>query len=213
MSLEVVINFPGDNTTSVAALQTPVADLPLVLTTNFGGTTAVNPVIFPNIQTTISLTSANNASLAEYTIVGTNLSQQIISEVLTGPNADTVPSVEQYHTIISITPNNAGVGIAISAGNIGPATSMWVNGDHFRPYAQTSIRAAVTGTMTYSLVQTLDDPLKTSTPDTFAIEGALTDATTSQFYYLTSPWGGIQAATSETTTGSVRIGILQQGIR
>lgn len=212
MSLETVINFPATAAASVAASQTPDEAGNLILVTNVGNT-PVPPVIFPAIMTTITLTSSSNTSTAHYTLVGENIYGVVTTEVLAGPNVTTVSSVNQYHKLYSISVDSSGAGDPISVGNIGPATSMWVNGDHFRPMAQTSIRAAITGTVNYSMVQTLDDPITTATPDTFAIVAGLTAATTPQFYYLTSPWGGIQATTTAGSTGTVRIGILQQGVR
>lgn len=241
MSQEVIINFPAPNTTSVAPLQTPgvagnlilvsylnAANLPPLTAAptfpfppniSFPAALRYPPVVFPGVQLIISITSAMNASLGTYTLIGEDIRGNVISENLGGPNIGTTTSANLYHKLYAVYVNNAGVGITVSVGytnattNANVSTSMWVNGDHFRPYAQTSIRATITGSITYSIKQTLDDPLQIKTPDIFSINGALDAPTTSEFFYLTSPWGGIQASVSSVTAGSVRIGILQQGVK
>jgi hypothetical protein len=84
------------NLAGVAALQNTTAGVPLTLT--------ASPVVMSPVRF-LQLTSTANMSANLFTVVGTDRSGQRITEVVTGPNANTVPSTMQYATIISITPS------------------------------------------------------------------------------------------------------------
>lgn len=66
----------------------------------------------------ISLTSTNNLSAVNFTITGIQ-NGQIISEVLTGPNATTEYGNEIYDVITSISASGAANGISIGTGHSG----------------------------------------------------------------------------------------------
>lgn len=235
MSNLIVVTIPARSSTSVAPLQNLAAA---------GSLTLASPLVingvgdafitFPNIARTISLTSTNNLSAVTFTITGTDINGQANSVNLSGPNANTVSTSVQFHTISSITSNGAAA--AVSAGTTastsaanGTATSEWILLDGHRRYAQTTLQVvAGGGTVSYNLSQTLDAPetyrVNTSTggtsiintPTPFdAITGAptLTPLTTSKLFYLTNPVTALQISTNTTNTAVLTFTILQQGVR
>ena len=103
------------DTNDIAAAQAPTSGTPLTL-----GTTDLSAS--PRF---ITLTSAANLSAISFTIVGTNRWGDSLTEVLVGPNANTVQSLGVYKTVVSITPNGTS-GSTISAGWPAGATSPWI---------------------------------------------------------------------------------------
>lgn len=103
------------DTNDIAALQAPTSGTALSL-----GTTDLSAT--PRF---VTLTSAANLSAISFTIVGTNRWGDSLTEVLVGPNANTVQSLGVYKTIVSITPNGTSAS-TVSAGWPAGATSPWV---------------------------------------------------------------------------------------
>src|SRR6266850_3299330 len=113
MARPVVINWPVTSNTSVAALQTLGAAGNLVI--NYGPNGFFD---FVNLTRKITFTSANNLAGVNFTITGT-LNGTTISEVLAGPNANTVTSVNIYDTITSIAANAAAAAVSAGTGQTG----------------------------------------------------------------------------------------------
>jgi hypothetical protein len=68
------------------------------------------------IAAPITLTSVGNLSAINFTITGTTSQGLVQTEVLAGPNVNTVVSVNSYATVTTITAN-AAVGTAVLVGN------------------------------------------------------------------------------------------------
>lgn len=94
------------NTTAVAAAQSTAGAAPLTLTA-----TPYAPVT-PSV---VTLTSGGNVSAVNFTLTGTDASGTVISEVLSGPNVNTVYSTKAYACVTSIV-SSAAVGSNTSAG-------------------------------------------------------------------------------------------------
>lgn len=217
MSNLVVLQWPAPDNVSVAAAQTVAAEgyLNLLYTQN-------DPVyvVFPNMQRTISFTSGVNLSGVSFEIIGTDLyGDYYTPEIVVGPNATTVYSANEYHRIYSIQALSSTGANTISVG-MGPTSSVqWIPLDGNRQFFQTSIQAVKTGTVTYSVNQTLDAPefylngkSIVNTPTAFPINATLTGATSNQIYYLASPATALQLDVDPTSTGSLTLTILQQGM-
>ena len=103
----------------------------------------------------VLFTSAGNDSGIMFTLSGTDVNGQPVSEVVTGANATTATSALSYKTITSISSSGA-VATTLTVGTNGVAHSPWVRFDDYAANSQTTIAAIVTGTVNYD-VQTSDD--------------------------------------------------------
>ena len=110
----------------------------------------------------VLITAAGNESSRTFTITGTNWSGSTISETVTGPNATTAVSVLDYLTVTSITISGNAAG-AITVGTNGVAASPWVRLDAWA-MPQVAIQCTASGTVNYTVQQTLDDTNAPTSP-------------------------------------------------
>jgi hypothetical protein len=218
-----VITWPAPSATSISVLQTLGLAGNLLLNgslntsgkytshVTYPGSLGIPLITFPGYTRTITLTSTNDLSGDNFTIVGM-LNNSEISEVLAGPNNTTVTSVNAYDSIISITANAAVA--AVSAGTGTTGRTAWISFDYDMLVANYSVQGVVTATtINYTLFLTLDDPNVVATPTVFSPITALTGATTSQFASLTNPINYMNITiNSSNTTGALVATFLQQGI-
>lgn len=168
---------------NIVLTQTPTAGLvPLT------GSLAVNGIATLDTPRRVLITSTGNESANTFTITGTNWSGQIISEQLAGPNATTAYSVLDYATVTSIKISNNAVS-ALTIGTNGVAGSSWVRLDEWA-LPTVSIQANVSGTVNYTIQQTLDDP---NSPTNSVAPSSVT--------WLSSPDAAAVAATTSIQTG------------
>jgi len=143
-------------------LSFPAQDLQLLLpfTVTGGGATSAIPLatpypfIFPNLARTIILESEDDLSSVNFTIYGTDLFGNSISEVLVGPHDDTVTSVNQYNTITAIASSGNYTHFNIGSGSTG--TFQWIKFNTFNVDPNITISTEVVGTIQYSINQTID---------------------------------------------------------
>lgn len=204
-----VITWPIPSATSIAALQTLGAAGSLTLNGSLLQP-GYNTVVFQGYTRTITLTSGNNLSGVNFTINGV-LNNSPLSEVLAGPNANTVTSVHIYDAITSITTDGAAA--AVSAGTGTTGRTSWISGDYDLNPPNYSVQAIRTATINYTLFLTLDDPNTVATPSVFSPIAALTGATTSQFASFTNPINYMNVTiNSSDATGALVVTFLQEGI-
>jgi hypothetical protein len=208
----------------------------LLLSTTVGGGGATSsiplnvpyPFVFVALARTITLTSTDNLSAVNFTITGTNQFGTVITEVLGGPNNNTVTSVNQYHTITNIASSGAYTNFSIGSGSTGHF--QWIKVNTFNIDPNITISAEITGTINYTVNQTIDyleysknissnigegstlSYFINTTPVSFPVTAALTAATTSQIFTLTTPTTGLQGIINSSTGGALILNILQQGI-
>ena len=142
---------------NIALSQTPLAG-PLTL----NGALVVGGVAIMDSPRRVLITASANESAKTITIFGTTSSGVSISETLTGPNIGTATSVLDYATVtrITISANAAG---AITVGTTSIASTPWVRLDEWA-FPMVSIQCNVSGTVNYTVQQTLDDPNDPSFP-------------------------------------------------
>lgn len=128
------------------------------------GTAVTGGVATLDTQRRVLFTSAGNDSGITFTISGTNNNGDLISETLAGGNAVAVYTVLDYKTITSVTASGASAG-NVSIGTNGVAGSPWAMMDPWA-YAPVAAQINVTGTVNYTLQQTLDDPNDPTNPVT-----------------------------------------------
>ena len=160
-----------------------------------------------------TLTSANNLSAVNFTITGMDSAGNVVSEVLAGPNANTVTSVKSYTTITNIATSAAVT--AVSVGTQSGGYTNFIPMDLYVRSPQIGIQATVvSGSVTYSMTFTDDDPFNTAiTPTENPITGALTAATTSQNYQNTGVLRAIKVSIAAGSTGLLRVVLDQQSTR
>ena len=142
---------------NIALSQTPVAG-PLTL----NGTLVSGGVATLDLPRRVLVTTTGNESANTFTIYGTNWSGNAISETFLGPNAGTAYSVLDYATVTRITVS-ANAAAALTIGTNGVASSPWVRLDEWA-LAQVAVQCDATGTVNYTVQQTLDDPNSPTNP-------------------------------------------------
>jgi len=110
----------------------------------------------------VLLTTAADETTKTFTVTGTNWAGDTISEVITGVNNSTAASVLSYKTVTSIAASAATAG-AITFGTNGVADSPWVRLDSWAN-PTVAIQCTVSGTVNYTVQQTMDDPNSPTNP-------------------------------------------------
>lgn len=133
-----------------------------VSTLALDGALVSNGVAVLDAARRVAITSDSVDNDKYFTVVGTSSSGNIQTEVLLGPDTATVYTNLDFKTVTSITASAAVTG-NITVGTNDIASSPWVM---FDPYAfpQISLQCDVTGTVNYTVQQTLDDPNSTTNP-------------------------------------------------
>ena len=104
----------------------------------------------------VLFTTVADESGKTITVVGTDWNGNRIVETLTGPNATTGYTTYDFKTVVSITASAAFTG-AVTVGTNGIASSRPVRID-LDALPQIALAIDVTGTVNYTVQQTLDDP-------------------------------------------------------
>lgn len=105
----------------------------------------------------IILETSGNYSGILFTVVGTDANGNTISETLAGPNSGSVESVLYYASITSITSAGGVGGGTVQVGTTGDVTSRWVRMDSWAN-AQAVAQVDVSGSLTYTVQTSMDDP-------------------------------------------------------
>lgn len=138
---------------NIAHTQTPGAAGPLTL----NGALVTGGVAVMDKPRQVLITVTDDEAANTFTISGTDWAASPISEVVTGPgSAGTVASVLSYATVTSIVISGA-AGAALTVGTNGVASSPWVRLDGWAN-PTTSVQCAASGTVNYTVQQSLDDP-------------------------------------------------------
>jgi len=198
----------------VCASQTPLAAGALTI----GGAGASNGVatFTGSSSRQVTITSGGgNESNKTFVVTGTGPNDEVISETIIGPGAGlTVTTVAYFKTVTSVTVSAATAG-AVTVGMTNTGSSSWVRFDDFAP-SNISIQCVVSGSSTYSVQSTLDDPNDPVYPVSIASmswvdssDAAVVAATTTkQSNFLFAPKYARLVVTT-TSTGSVRGTFLQ----
>jgi hypothetical protein len=156
-------------------------------------------------------TNANYTSVT-FTITGTDASGNTISETLTGPNSTTKNSVLYYASVTSITSSGGVGGGTVQVGVTGDVTSRWVRMDSWAN-AQAVAQVNTSGTITYSVQTSMDDPNDPFSPTTVAamtwldaLDANLVaeNAAKSGVFNLTPTWVRVKAS-GGTGTATLKI--------
>ena len=200
---------------SATALRT-AASISVAGTVALNGTLVSGGVATLDKPRRILFTSSGNDSGITFTVTGTTFAGNSASEVVTGGNATTATTVLDYATVTSIVSSGASAG-TVSIGTSGVAGSPWCRLDMWAP-SFISIQTNVTGTVNYTIQQTLDDPNDSDFPVTLANmnwinsnDTAVVSATTSQqSNYIFAP--KFARVLLNSGTGSVTAIFAQSGV-
>lgn len=108
------------------------------------------------IQRTVTITSTDDQTGVDFTITGTDLYGNTVTEVLSGGNNTTVTSVEHYAIITSIVADGA-VGTAITVGSgAGGSTRWWTPNRNANP-TSISLYLVISGTINVTVQDTPND--------------------------------------------------------
>lgn len=193
---------------SIALLQTTAGAGSLTL----NGALASGGVATIPTPSQITLTSTGNISGVNFTITGTDTRGQTVTEVLAGPNNNTVTSVYTYYTITSITVNGA-VATNTSVGNAQSGASQPIPLDLYLQNGSTA-SVKVTGTVNYTVQVSNDDPYGV---DQSAMvwsshpTAALVAATASQIGTTANAYRAMRIVTN-SGSGTAALTVSQQGL-
>lgn len=146
---------------NIALSQTPVSGTALTL----NGSLVTGGVAVLDTPRRVLLTFGIEASARTMVVTGTGRTGQVQSETLAvaSGGASTIGTVLDYKTITSLVPAGGGYSAAVTVGTNGIAGTDWVRLDQW-PVPQTTIQCVATGTVNYSVQQTLDDPNSPTNP-------------------------------------------------
>jgi hypothetical protein len=126
-----------------------------------GDLTLVSSTVTLSPPRYVTLTSLGNLSGVLFSITGTAPNGSPQTEVLSGPNANTVTSTMTFATITAISTDGA-VGTDVEAGYTQSGYSAWWPLDIYTPNQVTTISVNVSGTINYSVEYTNEDPFDNS---------------------------------------------------
>lgn len=104
----------------------------------------------------VLITTTANETGVNFTVEGTNLAGDVLSETLPGVNNSTTYTALDFYTVTSVTKDAALAG-NVTIGTNGIGGSPWIMLD---PWAlpNTALQLTVSGTVNYTFQTTLDDP-------------------------------------------------------
>jgi len=120
-------------------------------------TVGANGIATTDLTRRVRISSGGNDSGITFTVSGTDWNGSLISETITGSNGSTADSVLDYATVTSIKTSGA-VATTVTIGTNGVCTSPWVRLDNLGAMAPTALQCTASGTVNFTVQQTLDDP-------------------------------------------------------
>ena len=141
---------------NIALTQTPTS------TVTINGSTATGGVATLDTPRRVLITPTGNESSNTFTITGTGLNSTPQVEVIKGTNASAFNTNLDFLTVSSITLAVAAAN-ALTVGTNGVASSQWVRLDEYAS-AQVTVQCVASGTVNYTVQQTLQDPKSPTNP-------------------------------------------------
>jgi len=220
MAVPVTYSFIAASTAYVCALQTLGAAGAMVINGS-GWDGYDNPRRIrlttgsPGFERTISLTSTGNISAVNFTIVGTDIRGAAKTEVIAGPNNNTVYTTGFFYSVTSVTASGAvGTNTSIGIGTTG--RSQWTKVDYQLTPTAIGLGITVSNTdLTWTVVQTTQN-VETAEPDANSIinnaDTNLVSQTTSRQGNYVVPFGAFRLNIASSTVGTVKFNVYQAGI-
>ena len=216
MSLPVRLTFRASSTTFIAAAQTLAGAGNMVL--NGSGSdespTRRMRLTGSGFSRVITLTSTGNISAVNFTITGTDIRGAALSEVIAGPNINTVSTTNNFYSVTSIAAS-AAVGTATSAGIGDTGTSQWIRVNYQITPVAIGLGVNVTGAINWTIKQTTSN-VETSEPIAAEISNhsdidLVAQGVSRQGNY-TVPFGAFKLTVNSASGGSLTFDSYQAGI-
>jgi hypothetical protein len=134
----------------IAQAQQPAATFTL------NGALVANGVAQLGAPRRVLITTTANETGVTFTVTGTNRAGDVLSEAVTGVNNTSTYTDLDFFTVTSVT-NSAALAGNVTIGTNGIGGSPWVRFDEYAPHG-VAIQCTVSGTVNYTVQQTLDDP-------------------------------------------------------
>ncbi len=194
---------------AVSASQTPASTTVLV-----NGTLASGGIATFATQQLVGVTSAANIAARVFTINGVDGAGNVISDTVTGVNANTVNSVQNFKTVTSITVD-AGTGAAMTVDTVTIGASNPILLDqHVSPFA-IGLFVVVSGTVNYTVQYTGDNvypqPATNLSGVTWTDHPSLTAQTATKDSNVAYPAGAVRIKVN-SGTGTVTFIVRQAGV-
>jgi hypothetical protein len=150
MARPIIVNFPQADSTYLLNDGSGGASSSIPLSIPY-------PVVFPGIARPLTFTSTGDNSGVSFTVFGMDQYGALVAEVITGPDDDTVTTVNSYGEVTQIEASAAYTGLSIGTASTGYIRWIPLNTDAPTQSFNLSLQVVVTGTIEYSLFQTLDN--------------------------------------------------------
>lgn len=176
------------------------------------GSTVTSGVATLDTARRVRITSGGNDSGITFTVVGTNYFGNALSETITGANASTADTTQDFATVTSVTHTGSVAG-TVTVGTNGVGSTPWYNLDPFTDTFNVGIGVVVSGTINFTVEYTYDDansPYTGTFPTAFSLT-ALASKTANTDSTLTNPCWGVRL-TVNSGTGTAKVIIVQVGI-
>ena len=162
-------------------------------------------------QRQVELESAGNISAANFTIIGTDESGNIVEETIAGPNVGTVATAVNFKTVTQIAVD-ASFATDVEVGTNGVGASQEIPLDQYISPFSVSLGVVVTGTINYTVQFTFDDVFASNSGpfvwfDHTDLTGLIADAEAT----LISSVSAVRILTN-SGTGTVRFETRQAGL-
>lgn len=206
---QTTLALAAASATNIAASQSPGAG---AITIN--GSAATSGVATLDAARRVLITSGGNDSAITFTVVGTNRTGNPLSETVTGANASTAQTTQDFLTITSVTHTGTVAG-TVTVGTSGVASSSWFPVNYHTTPVNLGIGVVVTGTINYTVEYTYDDPNAPYTgtfPTVFPLS-ALATKTANTDGSLAQPVFAVRLTqNSFTNPGTAKMIIIQGGL-
>ena len=211
--IQQTLNIETADPNGVVTAETPVNNTDLTLD---GAYVSGGVATFP-FPTEVTFTSTDNLSTVTCTVIGTDANNVYQSEAVVGPNNTTVQTTNTFATVTAIEVSTVTTftteTVDVGAAAVGIGNGAWWPLDIYTPNQVTTISCNIlaSGTATYSVQYTNEDPFDTSITQLAVAHptAALTGATTDQTAFTTTLMRAVRVNVA-SGSGQLRVTVVQQ---
>lgn len=211
--IQQTLNIETADPNGVVTAETPVNNTDLTLD---GAYVSGGVATFP-FPTEVTFTSTDNLSTVTFTVIGTDANNVYQSEAVVGPNNTTVQTTNTFATVTAIEVSTVTTftteTVDVGAAAVGIGNGAWWPLDIYTPNQVTTISCNIlaSGTATYSVQYTNEDPFDTSITQLAVAHptAALTGATTDQTAFTTTLMRAVRVNVA-SGSGQLRVTVVQQ---
>lgn len=211
--IQQTLNIETADPNGVVTAETPVNNTDLTLD---GAYVSGGVATFP-FPTEVTFTSTDDLSTVTFTVIGTDAANNYQSEAVVGPNNDTVQTTNTFATVTAIEVSTVTTftteTVDVGGAAVGIGNGAWWPLDIYTPNQVTTISCNIlaSGTATYSVQYTNEDPFDTSITQLAVAHpvAALTGATTDQTAFTTTLMRAVRVNVA-SGSGQLRVTVVQQ---